>query len=153
MANVALLTHNNGNGGAALAVSRLAKGLTSNPSCSADFDFTLLAAIINEKDFSVLKKEIGGSTNYLSRFLHIFLGKAISKSWSYIHKTNNSARNFQMQGFRDLRLELQDFDIVNLFWMQTLADLSKLEKVSSHKIQLCLCNELLHDTQENKIQV
>lgn len=134
MARVALLTHNNLNGGAAVAVSRLAKGLTRNSPQSTEFDFTLLAAIINEKDFSVPQIQISGSANYASRITRDFLSKAIIKTWSYLHKTRSNPRGFFMQGFRDMRLELQDYDIVNLFWMQTLADLSKLAKVEKPKV-------------------
>lgn len=134
MTRVALMTHNNGNGGAALAVSRLAKGLTINTSQSAEFDFALLAAVVQDKDFSVIKKQIGGSNYPPLNFARIFLSKAISKTWSYIHNTNNNPRVFCMQGYRDLRLELQDFDIINLFWMQTLADLSKLSRLQQPKV-------------------
>ena len=71
MTRVALMTHN-GNGGAALAVSRLAKGLTINTSQSGDFDFALLAAVVQDKDFSVIKKQIGGLTIHLSILLVFF---------------------------------------------------------------------------------
>lgn len=134
MTKVALVTHNNGNGGAALAVSRLAKGLSINSAQSLEFDFTLLAAIIDEKDFSVATQLIGGSNYPLANNARIFLSKVIAKMWAYIHKTNNNPRVFCMQGYRDVRSELQEFDIINLFWMQTLADLSKLAKVNKPKV-------------------
>ena len=89
MAKVALLTHNNLNGGAAVAVSRLARGLTINLPQNAEFDFTLLAAIINEKDLSVPQKQISGSENYASRIARDFLSKTIIKAWVYLHKTRN----------------------------------------------------------------
>lgn len=134
MTRVALMTHNNGNGGAALAVSRLARGLTINTSQNVEFDFSLLAAIIEDKDFSVTKNQIGGSSYPPINFARIFLSRAIAKTWSIIHKTNHDPRVFCMQGYRDVRLQLQDFDIVNLFWMQTLADLSKLARVQIPKV-------------------
>jgi glycosyltransferase involved in cell wall biosynthesis len=134
MSKIALLTHDNGKGGAAIAVSRLAKGLIVTSQESKEFNFTLLAAVVNEKDFSVSKRQIGGATNYVNSIARNFLNKAIAKMWSYVHRTSRSPRLFFMQGYRDVRMELQEFDVINMFWMQMLADLSKLEKIRKPKV-------------------
>lgn len=130
MSRIALVTHNNANGGAARAVSRLAKGLVSMSDIGQEFNFTLLVAVLYDKDFSVFKRQIDGSTNYLSHIRREFIDKVIAKTWSYIHGTRSSPRAFFMQGYRDLRPDLQEFDVVNLFWMQTFADLFKLAKIT-----------------------
>ena len=134
MPNIALLTRDNASGGAAIAVSRLAKGLTSISQNKSKFSFTLLASILKEKNFSVTKKQIGGSTNRVNSIAREFLDKAITQTWSYTHRTRKSPRAFFMQGLRDVRADLQGFDIVNMFWMQTLADLSKLAKIRNPKV-------------------
>ena len=134
MPKIALLTHDNATGGAALAVSRLAKGLTSLSQKQQDFSFTLLAAIVKEKDFSVLKKQIGGSSICSSGIAREILDKAITQTWSYIHRTRKSPRAFFMQGFRDVRSDLEDFDVVNMFWMQTLANLRKIAQIRQPKV-------------------
>lgn len=134
MVNIALLTHNNGGGGAALAVSRLAKGLVQSSQPEDKFNFTLLASVLKDKDFAVKKKQIGGSFGPKNSIAREFLYIGIEKMWSYMHRTRKDPRFFCMQGLRDIRDDLKEFDIVNMFWMQTLADLSKLAQNRRPKV-------------------
>ena len=128
---VGLLTYDNGSGGAATAVSRLARGLTSSTIDSNEFSFQLLLASLHDKDFFVPKKQLKSNIfqGYYSN--EVILDKCLSRAWSIAHRTRFSPKVFFRQGYRDLRSEAQDYRIFNMFWMQGLADLSKLGNLSS----------------------
>lgn len=127
MHKVALLTQNNGGGGAALAVSRLARGLSLASRKSQKFDFTLLVSALQEKDFFVKKKRIKNNIKPLNNFTSELLDKIIARAWAYIHGTKENPRLFYMQGYRNVCDDLLGFDVVNMFWMQGLADLSNFK--------------------------
>ena len=128
MLKVALLTHDNRGGGASLAVSRLARGLTLISSKHRIAN-TLLLSELENRDHQISKLKIG--TTFNNHSLDILISTLLSRVWSRLHNVQSDPRSFYMSGYKNTSGFLHDYDVINLFWLQkfaSLRDLSDLNK-------------------------
>ena len=125
---VALLTHDNRGGGASLAVSRLARGLTLISS-NHRIANTLLVSELENRDHQISKLKI--ATTFNNHSLDILISTLLSRVWSRLHNVQSDPRYFYMSGYKNTSGFLHDYDVINLFWLQkfaSLRDLSDLNK-------------------------
>ena len=132
--NVGLVTADNGEGGAARAVRRLATGLTQRVAKVDSIDLVCRGRVESGYHLVQPKYKLQNQQNRPDKLLYETLEIKAQGWWQKYIKPADSYDFFPEGYTLDIKKTLENYDVLNLFWYQTLGRIKQIKKLDKPTI-------------------